>query len=92
MRTEALLYVTREMGVDPLAQIEELGDFEDFSIRAGMAAFLASPGPSQNLEAARVMLEAMARVRRRGGRAGPRRGRRACSRWCPTCSPICSRG
>ena len=54
VRTEALLYVTREMRVDPLPQLEELGEFEEFSIRAGMAAFLASPGPSQNLDAARV--------------------------------------
>ena len=61
VRTEALLYVTREMRVDPLRQLEELGDVEDFSIRAGMAAFLASPGPSQNLDAARVLLETMAR-------------------------------
>ncbi len=60
VRTEALLYVTREMRVDPLRQLEELGDFEDFSIRAGMAAFLASPGPSQNLDAARMLLSAMA--------------------------------
>ena len=61
VRTEALLYVTREQGVDPLRQIEELGDFQDFSIRAGMAAFLAAPGPSQNIEAARLLIEAMAR-------------------------------
>jgi AAA family ATP:ADP antiporter len=60
VRTEALLYVTREMRVDPLSQLEKLGDVEDFSIRAGMAAFLASPGPSQNLDAARVILTAMA--------------------------------
>ena len=60
VRTEALLYVTREMRVDPVHQLEELGDVEDFSIRAGMAAFLASPGPAQNLEAARLLLEAMA--------------------------------
>jgi len=60
VRTEALLYVTREMRVDPVRQLEELGDVEDFSIRAGMAAFLASPGPSQNLDAARVLLETMA--------------------------------
>ena len=65
VRTEALLYLTREMSVDPLTQIQQLGDFEDFSIRAGMAAFLASPGPAQNLEAARALLEAMTR------RAGP---------------------
>lgn len=60
VRTEALLYVTREMRVDPIRQLEELGEFEDFSIRAGMAAFLASPGPSQNLDAARLLLSAMA--------------------------------
>ncbi|HEY7500081.1 MAG TPA: Npt1/Npt2 family nucleotide transporter [Vicinamibacterales bacterium] len=61
VRTEALLYLTGEMHVDPLAQIQKLGDFEDFSIRAGMAAFLASPGPTQNIEAARALLEGMVR-------------------------------
>ena len=65
VRTEALLYLTREMHVDPLSQIQQLGDFEDFSIRAGMAAFLASPGPGQNPVAARALLEAMV------GAAGP---------------------
>jgi len=60
VRTEALLYLAREMGTDPLGRIQELGDFEDFSIRAAMAAFLASPGPTQNLDAARAILAAMA--------------------------------
>jgi AAA family ATP:ADP antiporter len=69
VRTEALLYLTREMRVDPLSQIQKLGDFEDFSIRAGMAAFLASPGPAQNLEAARAILEEMTRT---NGTAGAR--------------------
>ena len=59
VRTEALLYLSREVGLDPLRQIEELGDVEGFSIRAGTVAFLAAPGPAQNLEAARLMLEAM---------------------------------
>ena len=59
VRTEALLYLTRELHVDPLVQIQKLGDFEDFSIRAGMAAFLASPGPAQNLVAARALIEGM---------------------------------
>jgi ATP:ADP antiporter, AAA family len=59
VRTEALLYLSREMGIDPLSRIQELGEFEDFSIRAGMAAFLSSPGPSQNLEAARTLLDGM---------------------------------
>ena len=61
VRTEALLYLARELGTDPLAQIQELGDFDDFSIRAGMAAFLASPGRTRNLEAARAILEGMVR-------------------------------
>jgi AAA family ATP:ADP antiporter len=61
VRTEALLYLSRELGLDPLQQIQELGDFEDFSIRAGMVAFLASPGPARNVEAARAILEGMIR-------------------------------
>jgi len=59
VRTEALLYLSRESGVDPLRQIQDLGEFEDFSIRAGAVAFLAAHGSARNLEAARVMLEAM---------------------------------
>jgi AAA family ATP:ADP antiporter len=59
VRTEALLYMSREQGVDPLQQIEQLGDFDDFSIRAGMAAFLSAPGPSRNLDAARALLAEM---------------------------------
>jgi AAA family ATP:ADP antiporter len=59
VRTEALLYLSRETGVDPLRKIEELGSFEDFSIRSATAAFLAAPGPAQNLDAARVIIEAM---------------------------------
>ncbi len=69
VRTEALLAVTRDGRVDPLRQIEELGQFEDFSIRAAMAAFFASPGPSQNEEAARAIIEGMTRAE---GRAGTR--------------------
>lgn len=69
VRTEALLYLSREQGVDPLQQIEQLGDFDDFSIRAGMAAFLSAPGPSRNLEAARAILQEMVSAR---GPAGVR--------------------
>jgi HEAT repeat protein len=59
VRTEALLFLSRLVGIDPVARIQELGDFPDFSIRAGIAAFLASPGPARNLDAARVILEQM---------------------------------
>jgi HEAT repeat protein len=63
VRTQALLYLARGGGFDPLERIQELGDFADFSIRAAMVAFLASPGPARNEEAARLMLEQMASSR-----------------------------
>jgi ATP:ADP antiporter, AAA family len=59
VRTEALLYLTTLDRTDPLTRIEELGDFEDFSIRAALVAFLARPGRSQNLDAARLVLAKM---------------------------------
>lgn len=61
VRTEALLYLTRHGQIDPLERIEELGAFTDYSIRASMVAFLARPGDTQNLDAARVMLDTMVR-------------------------------
>ncbi len=60
VRTEALLYLTALDQTDPLQRIEQLGDFEDFSIRAAVVAFLARPGRSQNLEAAKLLLAKMA--------------------------------
>jgi ATP/ADP translocase/HEAT repeat protein len=60
VRTQALLYLARGGGFDPLDRIQELGDFADFSIRAAMVAFLASAGPARNEEAARLLLEQMA--------------------------------
>jgi AAA family ATP:ADP antiporter len=59
VRTEALLYLAHHERLDPLARIEELGDFADFSIRAGLIAFLSRPGKMQNLDAARVVLDTM---------------------------------
>lgn len=58
-RTEALAYLTHHAELDPLAAIRELGDFSECSVRAGMVSFLARPGRSQNLEAARALLDAM---------------------------------
>ncbi len=62
VRTEALLYMTRGVRVDPLQHLQELRDVEEFSIRSAMASFLAGPGDGQNLEAARPIVEAMART------------------------------
>lgn len=58
-RTDALLYLSQHVAIDPLERLQELGDFPDFSIRAGMVSFLARPGPTQNIEAAEVLLDAM---------------------------------
>ncbi|HWQ03660.1 MAG TPA: Npt1/Npt2 family nucleotide transporter, partial [Candidatus Nitrosotenuis sp.] len=59
VRTEALLYLSHHAHVDPLEKIKALGDFPDFTIRSAMVAFLARPGESQNLDAARILLDTM---------------------------------
>ncbi|MGE0043224.1 MAG: Npt1/Npt2 family nucleotide transporter [Vicinamibacterales bacterium] len=59
VRTEALLYLAEHAHIDPLERIEELGAFPDFSIQAAMAAFLARPGRTQKLDAARAILGRM---------------------------------
>ena len=59
VRTEALLFVARHGQIDPLTRVAELGDFRDFSIRAGVVAFLARPSQAQNLDVARTVLAAM---------------------------------
>jgi AAA family ATP:ADP antiporter len=68
VRTEALLYLTEFDATDPLQRIEALGDFEDFSIQASLVAFLARPGRSQNLDAARLLLSKMVEERGEQGR------------------------
>jgi AAA family ATP:ADP antiporter len=59
VRTEALLYIAYHAHIDPLERIEQIGNFPDFSIRSAMVSFLAQPGETQNLEAARLMLTSM---------------------------------
>jgi len=61
VRTEALLYLAECSNLDPLAHIKTLGDFPDFSIRAGVVSFLATPGESQNIPAAAEILDQMVR-------------------------------
>jgi AAA family ATP:ADP antiporter len=58
-RTEALLYLSRHTGADPVVAARELQDFPEYGIRASIAAFLASDGPAQNTEAARLIVRAM---------------------------------
>lgn len=59
VRTEALLFLTRTTAADPLTLIEQLGDFEGYSIQAAMVAFLARPGRAQNVDAAQLILQRM---------------------------------
>ncbi len=59
VRTEALIYLTEFDPTDPLQRVEALGEFEDFSIQAAIVAFLAKPGRSQNIEAAKLLLSRM---------------------------------
>ena len=68
VRTEALLYLSQHTRIDPLDRIEKLGGFADYSIRASTAAFLARPGPAQNLDAARLILDGMVREAGEDGR------------------------
>jgi len=68
VRTEALLFLTQHAHIDPLERIEQLGDFPDFSLRAAMAAFLARPGRTQNVDAARAIVAAMVRETGEAGR------------------------
>jgi len=53
VRTEAMLFLVHHAHVDPLVLLEKLTDVEDFSVQSAVAAYLARPGDSQNLEAAR---------------------------------------
>jgi AAA family ATP:ADP antiporter len=59
VRTEALAYLARHDHVDPVAAVEELQDFADFSVCSATVAFLARPGEGQNIEVARMILDRM---------------------------------
>jgi AAA family ATP:ADP antiporter len=59
VRTEALAYLARHDHVDPVAAVEELQDFADYSVCSATVAFLARPGEGQNIDAARMIVERM---------------------------------
>lgn len=59
VRTEALLYLSRHDERDPLAHVEEVRNFGDFSIRSATVSFLMRPGEAQNLVASRMILDGM---------------------------------
>jgi ATP:ADP antiporter, AAA family len=59
VRTEAMLFLVHHTHVDPLLLLDQLSDVEDFSVQSAIAAYLARPGESQNLEAARNIFEGL---------------------------------
>ncbi|HUL75473.1 MAG TPA: Npt1/Npt2 family nucleotide transporter [Vicinamibacterales bacterium] len=59
VRTEALRYLTRHDHGDPLAQIEQLGEFSSAAVRSAAVSFLGRPGDGQNVEAAGLILDRM---------------------------------
>jgi AAA family ATP:ADP antiporter len=61
VRTEALRYLTRHDHSDPLAEIEQLGDFPSAAVRSAAVVVLSRPGESQNLDAAGLILDGMVR-------------------------------
>src|SRR5262249_38575358 len=67
VRTEALLFLAQHTKIDPLTRIQDLGDFEDFSIQASTVAFLARSEGGSNLDAARLILESMVEDRAPSG-------------------------
>ena len=58
VRAEALMYLARCGNVDPLTQLTNLDEVRGSAVAAAVAQFLARPGPAQNLDAVRVLLEA----------------------------------
>ncbi|HZD31551.1 MAG TPA: Npt1/Npt2 family nucleotide transporter, partial [Candidatus Angelobacter sp.] len=61
VRTEAMLYLVYQAQVDPLTLLTEIGGCDDFSVRSGIAVYLARPGEAQNIETARQILVGMSR-------------------------------
>ena len=59
VRTEAMLYLVHHAHIDPLLLLQGLSEFEDFSVRSAVAAYLARPGAAQNLLAAQTILNEM---------------------------------
>lgn len=59
VRTEALGYLTRHAAMDPLKLVDDPGDFSQAAVRSSIVLFLSRPGEGQNLDVARMMLDAM---------------------------------
>jgi AAA family ATP:ADP antiporter len=59
VRTEALLFLTRVAGVDPLTRVQHLDAIGGASLHMALVGHLARQGPHQDVEAARLLLDAV---------------------------------
>jgi AAA family ATP:ADP antiporter len=57
VRAEALVYLARCGRIDPLTQVANIEEADGGAMASAIAYYLAQPGPAQNLEAVRIMLE-----------------------------------
>jgi AAA family ATP:ADP antiporter len=58
VRGQALVCLARLTAVDPLVRLDNLAAVGGSSVASALAAFLSQPGPTQNLDAVRVLLDA----------------------------------
>ncbi len=57
VRAEALVYLAQCGHLDPLAHLTDLDDVHGSAVASAVAHFLARPGPAQNMDAVRVLLD-----------------------------------
>ncbi len=57
VRTEAFLYLARLSDVDPLTRLGTLDHVNASAVTSAITQFLARPGPKQNIEAARLLID-----------------------------------
>jgi AAA family ATP:ADP antiporter len=57
VRADALVYLARCGRIDPLTQVADIEQADGGAMASAIAYYLAQPGPAQNLEAVRIMLE-----------------------------------
>jgi ATP/ADP translocase len=58
VRAEALVYLSKCGSADPLTYLTELDEVHGSAVASAIAHFLSRPGPAQNVDAVRVLLQA----------------------------------
>jgi ATP:ADP antiporter, AAA family len=91
VRTEAMLYMVHRAHVDPLMLLQELSEFEDYSVRSAVAAYLARPGEAQNLQTAGKILEEMVGEEGKAGQRSRREAARLLGQLPDSFDPLLSR-